>query len=472
MKETKHIVTNSHSPSGGRRPRNIFALMCVGLLLCLPSILQAQELPDSLTAVVKDAATGEPIPYAMVYVSPSCGTIANYDGEFCLQCLPTDVLRISCMGYQRVYCKAAELSEAILMKPIASTLREVTVMATDDILLRLVRKMQKEARKHKKAVGRYFFRLTTQYPGTDELAEAFLSAKSCVQIRDITFHSGNRGLLSEGSLENRDLKGLGRTNMHLFLRLAPIPVNFDVWDIAYVPADIVLRRGRIYDVSCTAFKEDGTEICKITVTGDSSIVTKPLLEGSLYVDRKTCRLLHFDGQMRGLYLKAYDQARRRITSDVVQYTMHVDYRHDHGFTEIANMSGTIVQDKVMLRYLLFNLGDKEIPFKKSVRVEDNMLQTIDKVGFDSILWAMTGIVKRTRQEERVAFGDSTFFPSVWRGRNRMPDKSKYNVAPSAQEREANMYLRDAMRQLKGDAMQLHRGLPQQSVPPIRVEFVK
>ena len=153
----------------------------------------------------------------------------------------------------------------------------------------------------------------------------------------------------------------------------------------------------------------------------------------------------------------------RITKDLVQYTMHVDYRHDHGFTEIANMSGTIVQNKVLLRYLLFNLGDKEIPFRKSVRVEDNMLQTIDKVGFDSVLWNMTGIVKRTRQEERVAFGDSTF---------RMPDKSRYDVAPSAQEREANMYLRDAMRQLKGDAMQLHRGRPQQSVPQIRVEFVK
>lgn len=433
----------------------------------------AQERLDSVCAVVKDAATGEPIPYAMVYVSQSCGTIANYDGEFCLSCLSSDVLRISCMGYQRVSFRASELPDTILMKPIASTLREVTVMATDDILFRLVRKMQKEARKHKKAVGRYFFRLTTQYPGTDELAEAFLSAKSCVQIRDITFHSGNRGLLSEGSIENRDLKGLGRTNMHLFLRLAPVLVNFDVWDVAFVPADIVLRRGRIYDVSCSAFKEeDGTEICKITVTGDSNIVSRPLLEGSLYVDRKMCRLLHFDGQMRGLYLKAYDQARRRITSDVVQYTMHVDYRHDHGFTEIANMSGTIVRDKVMVRYLLFNLGDKEIPFKKSVRVENNMLQAIDKVGFDSVLWDMTGIVKRTRQEERVAFGDSTFFPSVRLGRNPMPGKSRYDVTPSAQEREANTYLREAMRQLKGDAMQLHRGLPQQSVPPIRVEFVK
>ena len=54
--------------------------------------------------------------------------------------------------------------------------------------------MQKEANKNKKAAANYFFRFTTQYPGTDELAEAFLTAKSCVQMRDITFHSGNRGL--------------------------------------------------------------------------------------------------------------------------------------------------------------------------------------------------------------------------------------------------------------------------------------
>ncbi|MBR6128240.1 MAG: carboxypeptidase-like regulatory domain-containing protein, partial [Bacteroidaceae bacterium] len=178
---------------------------------------------DSVSAVVIDAETGEPVPYASIYVSSSCGTISNYDGEFSLECLPSDVLRISSIGYQRVSHQASHLPDTILMKPISSTLRELTVLGTDDLLYRLVRKMQKETKKYKKTASNYFFRLTTQYPGTDELAEAFLSAKSCVQLRDMTFHSGNRGVLKEpGVFDSPDLKGLGRTNLHVFLRLAPI----------------------------------------------------------------------------------------------------------------------------------------------------------------------------------------------------------------------------------------------------------
>lgn len=424
------------------------------ILLSLFGSIQAQELMDTLTAVVRDAETGEPVPYVSVYVSPTCGTISNYDGEFCLECLPSDVLRISSIGYQRVSCKASELPDTIQLKPISNVLRELTVMGTDDVLYRLVRKMQKEANKKKKAEAHYFFRLTTQYPGTDELAEVFLTAKSCVQLRDIIFHSGNRGLLVEkGILDNPDLKGLGRTNLHVFLRLAPILVFYDYWDFALVPGDIVLnRKGKIYEASCTKFTEDdGTEIRKIRVEGKPGYwPSDPILEGTMYVDYKRCQLLRFDGQMRGLFLRTYDNARRRLSIDTVRYDMHIDYRHDHGFTEIANMSGTIIKDKVKLRYLLYNLGDKEMTFKKSVHVGDNMLQTIDKVGYDSLLWATTGIVKRTQLEERIAFQDSTFF---------MPNRSKYNTPPTEQERATNKYLRDAIQKLKGNAMPLHRGLP-------------
>ena len=421
------------------------------LLLLLPVSLCAQVLRDSLSAVVVDRETGEPVPYASVYVSPSCGTICNYDGEFCLECLPSEVLRITSIGYQRFTCKASELPDTVRMKPVSSVLRELTVMASDNLLDRLVRSMLKEAKKHKRAEGHYFFRLTTQYPGTDELAEAFLTAKSCVQLRDIVFHSGNRGLLSEKGLEDPDLKGLGRTNLHAFLRLAPVMPYYNDWDFALTPGDILLnRRGKLYDVSCTSFKEDdGTEIVCIHLSGRSASTVSAILDGTLYVDRAKCELRRFEGEMRGLRLKTYDNARRRVTIDSLRYTMHVDYRHDHGFTETASMSGTIVSGEVMLRYLLFNLGDKEMTFTRSVRVGKNMLQTIDEVGYDSTLWAATGIVKRTRREERVAFGDAAFFVS----------RKAETPTPSAQEQEANKFLSDALRRLKEGSMQLHRGLP-------------
>lgn len=421
--------------------------------------LMAQERLDSVGAVVVDADTGEPVPYVSVYVSPSCGTISNYDGEFSLECLPSDVLRISCIGYKKVSYKASELlrkaqaePDTIRMKPLASTLREITVMGTDNILGRLVRKMQKEARKNVKAEGRYFFRLSTRYPGTDELAEAFLTAKSCVQMRDIHFHSGIRGLLSEGKIDNPDLKGLGRTNLHVFLRLAPILLFEDAWDFAVVPSDIVLsRKGKLLSVTSTSFTDDdGTEIYKMNFTAETDNPSFTILEGTMFVDRKKCQLLRFDGEVKGLYIRFYDYARQRSSIEMVGCTLHVDYRHDHGFTEIANMSGTILRDNVMVRYILFNLGEKEVTFNRTVYSGNDMIEAIDKVGYDSTLWAMTGIVKRTQAEERVAFQDSTFF---------MPNKSKYNVPPSEHERNTNKYLNDAIRQLKAGTMQLHHGLP-------------
>ena len=429
--------------------RKMFAILLFGLA----NLILAQERPDSITAIIKDASTGEPIQYANVYVSSRCGTISNFDGEFGLQCLPSDVVRVSFIGYHHVSYRASELPSVIYMKPLFTTLNEVTIMGTDDIMFRLVTKMQKEAKKNRKAEAQYFFRMTTQYPGTDELAEAFMSAKSCVQIRDITFHSGNRGQLRENVLDGPSLTGLGRTNMHIFLRLSPVLVNYDIWDFTFVPADIVLRRMRnLYDLSCVqTTDEDGTEISKIKVTANPAVaISRPMLDGTLYIDRKRCRLLRFDGEMHGLQIVLYDQAREQYMFSGVKYTMHLDYRYDHGFTEIANMSGTLAKDSVTVRFLLFNLGDKDMGFKKSVRVRDNMVSAIDEVGFDSSLWTMNNIVKRTQAEERVAF--KGFSP-------RSSSRSKYNADATEEEKKTDVYLRDAIQQLVGSAMPLQRGVP-------------
>lgn len=425
--------------------------LLIVILLNLFGVINAQEKQDSVGAVILDAETGEPIQYANIYVSSTCGTISNYDGEFCLRCLPSENVRISCIGYQHVTLRASELPAVIRMQPISTTLKEITVTRGDNIIYQLVYKMQREARKHRKAEAQYFFRMATQYPGTDELAEAFMTAKSCVQIRDITFHSGSRGQLRGKQLDSPSLTGLGRTNLHMFLRLSPVLVNFDIWDNTFVPADLVFRRIKnLYEISCVQFtEEDGTEISKVKVTGNPSINSRPVLDGTLYIDRKNLRLLRFDGQMHGLQIVLYDQAREQHFYTGIDYSMHVDYRHDHGFTEIANMSGVITKDSVRIRQLLYNLGDKKLVFSKSVRVGENMMHAIDQVGFDSTLWTNNNIVKRTQDEERIAFKDKTFWLS---------NKSKYNTFHTEQEQHTDNYLQDAIHQLMDNTMQLQRML--------------
>lgn len=419
------------------------------LVFFLSGFIYAQEKLDSINAVLRDAETGEPIQYANVYVSPNCGTISNDDGEFCLQCLPSETVRITCIGYKQVICQASELPSVVRMQPHSTLLKEITITKGDDIIYRLVKKMQHEAQKNKKAEAQYFFRMTTRYPGTNELAETFMTAKSCVQVRDITFHSGSRGQLRDDKLDGPSLTGLGRTNLHIFLRLSPVLVNYDIWDFTFVPADFVFRRMKnLYDMSCTQLTdEDGTEINKIRFTANPSIISHPILDGTLYVERKHCRLLRFDGQMHGLQIVLYDQAREKHFFADIDYSMHVDYRHDHGFTEIANMSGIITMDSVKIRQLLYNLGDKKLKFVNSVRVGDNMIRAIDLAGFDSTLWVANNIVKRTQDEERVAFKDANFWSA---------NKSKYDIAPTEQEQRTNTYLKDAIQQLMSNTMQLQR----------------
>ena len=124
--------------------------------------------------------------------------------------------------------------------------------------------------------------------------------------------------------------------------------------------------------------------------------------------------------MRGLQVSLYDQARERYFFTGIKYSMHIDYRHDHGFTEIANMSGIITKDSIRIRQLLYNLGEKKLRFSHSARVGENMMRAIDKVGFDST------------------------------------NKSNYTTAPTAQQRHTDTYLQDAIRQLKDNTMQLQR----------------
>ena len=50
---------------------------------------------STFTARVVDAATGDPLPMASVYVSSSHSTITNKEGDFSIQAQPEDVLRIT-----------------------------------------------------------------------------------------------------------------------------------------------------------------------------------------------------------------------------------------------------------------------------------------------------------------------------------------------------------------------------------------
>jgi hypothetical protein len=94
----------------------------------------AQNLPEStVTGLVFDESTGEPLPYANVLVKgSSIGTVTNFKGEFRIS-IPTnfksDSLRISYIGYKTNSVAIPELSRdsKIFLVESVNTLNEVQI---------------------------------------------------------------------------------------------------------------------------------------------------------------------------------------------------------------------------------------------------------------------------------------------------------------------------------------------------------
>lgn len=87
---------------------------------------------QTITSVVKDAATDSPIPYVTVQLSNKKGVITNEEGRFSLQLdqgfKDTDSLFISCIGYETLGKPLNQFTESvILLNPKAIELNNVIV---------------------------------------------------------------------------------------------------------------------------------------------------------------------------------------------------------------------------------------------------------------------------------------------------------------------------------------------------------
>jgi len=92
--------------------------------------------PKSISGIVNNAVTGEPLPYAQVAVkNSSLGTVSNEEGLFRLAIQASgrnDTLMISFLGYETKKIPVANFDSVILevsLKPVAFDLREVEIIA-------------------------------------------------------------------------------------------------------------------------------------------------------------------------------------------------------------------------------------------------------------------------------------------------------------------------------------------------------
>ena len=191
----------------------------------------AQSDVIEVSSHVVDAKTGEALPYVNIYVAPGIGTITNADGDFTLKVNPEASLRISFVGYETTHVKASNLPQRLKLTPMSRTLSEVEVIPWETILVKAGNKLNKDFTKHRKENSQFFYRLTTTYRRKN-MAEAFISAKSATNLRDITFLKGRYGKLTPEGLTRPTIANM---NFHHPLELGPMIADCRFWSNLRTP---------------------------------------------------------------------------------------------------------------------------------------------------------------------------------------------------------------------------------------------
>jgi hypothetical protein len=117
----------------------------VGIDYVPPTVLPAGTFSEySLRGRVKDARSGETLPYAQILVDGTLnGTTTNIDGYFTLFKVPTDTskLLVSFVGYQTKLVRLApdlvSKSLVVLLEPITREISEVTISGHQEELMRI-----------------------------------------------------------------------------------------------------------------------------------------------------------------------------------------------------------------------------------------------------------------------------------------------------------------------------------------------
>ena len=373
---------------------------CIYVLLFL--LLQTTDVFSQKTVkgYLRDAETGEAIPYASIYVSEETGTMTNIDGKFSLE-LPSDTtLVISCIGYERLKVHSSSLSERIMLKPIAHVMQEVSVVPVERILVQARKLLLKDYKKKGKKTSDFFYRQIFEYAERRELIEAFTNACSAVQLRNMSFLCGRREAIV--GHRYRPVQ-LANTNIQQILELGPMIFQTKLWNQLIVPLPEAVDLtwfSKFYDCSIETVDrpEEGSMYC-IHMNPKGS-PEEDVLYGTLYVDKEKLRLLRFDGKIPFIPLDVSKGLWKDSTK--VNVDFHVDYTHKNGFTEIADISATIQAGDLKCRSTLYNVDRiKKKHAKESKVSSDNMLKALDAVGFDSTMWAYGGIVQRTAEEEKL-----------------------------------------------------------------------
>ena len=368
------------------------------MFLALP--LHAQQ---SFHARVVDAETGEALPFVNVYQASGKGCVTNLEGDFTISAGAEDSLRFSFVGYKTCRWKAGEMPGVVKMHSSALSIAGVTVLSDEAILTRAYKTLKGDLKAHAREKMLYLNRITIRSGGCEEMVEDFLTARSAVNVRNMSVLSGQywtRTVTGEQMMSQ-----LQYTNLHNLMTAGPLMRQVPLEDYVIQPFPTTFSSSFLnyyYALSSQTLQTDGSGLMYVVEMRPKVDTWKDILYGKLYIDARTFHLLRFDGAVRGMKVNV---SRLGSEADHVQpatIRIQVHYTHKRGFTEVEKASAQIHADGLDVSMVLADAEDVAAPSGKGVAVKENLLKAILAAGTDPDLQQNAQFMQWTEEERLIA----------------------------------------------------------------------
>ena len=367
---------------------------------CVFSSLHAQQ---SFHARVVDAETGEALPFVNVYQASGKGCVTNLEGDFTISAGAEDSLRFSFVGYKTCRWKAGEMPGVVRMQPSALSIAGVTVLSDEAILTRAYKTLKNDLKAHAREKMLYLNRITIRSGGCEEMVEDFLTARSAVNVRNMSVLSGQywtRTVTGEQMMSQ-----LQYTNLHNLMTAGPLMRQVPLEDYVIQPFPPTFSSSFLnyyYALSSQTLQTDGGGLMYVVEMRPKVDTWKDILYGKLYIDARTFHLLRFDGAVRGMRVNVSRLGEEADRVQPATIRIHVHYTHRRGFTEVAKASAQIHADGLDVSMVLADAEDVAAPSGKGVAVKENLLKAILAAGTDPDLQQNAQFMQWTEEERLIA----------------------------------------------------------------------
>lgn len=383
------------------RMRDFVSFFILMVLALCPLAGLAEEL--TLQGRVVDAETGQSLPYVNILVDDTVRTLTNIDGEFKLQADEEAELTFSFIGYDRLNIKAKKLPEVIKLKPYATLMQEVTVMpmTEEELIGRIIDSLKADYHVGKKWTRKYFFRALMEENTVSFVAEAFMTACPVVNVRSAEVTSG---LQSYDKSSGKEQMNINSSNIHRLIEVAPKTYATTFWKPLVKPLAAIPTWKDFYTTKVETIRgEEDKELYRITFSWRKSLLPmdyhRPHITGTAYVDAETCRLLRFDGSANNC------KVRLGVLSEPINIDFHLEYDYAGNVASVSNLAIHGSNDFLKYRVLLFALEEVRQDGDGTKASGSNIVKALEDAGYDESEWSRYDIIKRTRQEEHIAFGE-------------------------------------------------------------------